>query len=234
MMKWFELRTMAALLILCAVAAQGQDFGTGRKDSSRATVELSLTELGRDSLSHSEVGLYLLYVTPTDDTDPGFGGALFFDYIKFKPLVLRGGLQIFRSEINASGLVDADFLSIGFDGSLLFSPGTGKVQPYAGGGLTVYYNTWPSDRAPRTWIGPYDDYTPSSYDYGSSLAAHVRAGGKLSISRRVALAMDLKYTYSRPTADVTLRYDLTGDEQIQRVRYDQRVLAILFGVSLGL
>jgi len=212
--------------------AAGLDKPVG-PDSSRS-ISIDLGEITADTTHASEISFFGLLFTSTDDTKVGFGGAVLYDYLRYAPLVLRGGVQIGRSQINTDELLEADFVTIGFDADVLYHPMAGRFRPYAGLGLTLYHNFWPTDRGPRGWIGPYDEYTPSAYDYGTGLAPHARAGGKYGLSRKVSLAIDVRYSYARPSAEITLRYDLTGDEQLQKVRYDQRVATVMLGVTIKL
>ena len=221
------------LLLTCGGTPAFAD-GTGDReatDSVRA-IEMQLNDLKPDSASHSEIVICGLGTTSTDDTKAGYGAAVLFDYARFEPVVLRAGLQVVRSQINTDKLHQADFLAFAFDLSCLISPGRHRFRPYAGLGVTIYTNLWPTDRGPTGWIGPYDEYTPSEYDYGSSLAAHLRAGNKLRVSRKVSVCFDLKCTYSRPTADITLRYDQIDQELHQAVKYDQRIFTLLLGFSI--
>jgi len=231
--NWFCLIVSSALVLPTAgLGAVGLDKPVG-PDSSRS-ISIDLGDIPADTTRASEIGLLGLLFTSTDDTKVGFGGAVLYDYLRYAPLVLRGGVQIGRSRIDTDELLEADFVTIGFDVDVLFHPVGRRFRPYAGLGLTLYHNFWPTDRGPRGWIGPYDEYTPSAYDYGTGLAPHIRAGGKYGLSRRVSLALDFKYTYSRPSAEITLRYDLTGDERLQKVRYDQRVATLMIGVAIRL
>jgi len=233
MRNWLCLIVSSALVLSAPGArAEGLDKPVG-PDSSRS-ISIDLGDITADTTQASEIGLLGLLFTSTEDTKAGFGVAVLYDYLRYAPLVLRGGVQIGRSQINTNELLEADFVTIGFDVDVLYHPVGRRLRPYAGLGLTLYHNFWPTDRGPRGWIGPYDEYTPSAYDYGTGLSPHVRAGGKYGLSRKVSLAADFKYTYARPSAEITLRYDLTGDEQLQKVRYDQRVATLMLGVTIRL
>jgi hypothetical protein len=233
MRKWFCLVLLCALLVPTAGIRAGDLDKPLGADSARS-INIDLGNIRADTTYASEIGFFGLLFTSTEDTKIGFGGAVLYDYLRFAPLVLRGGVQVGRSQINTDEMLGADFVTLGFDVDVLFHPVDRGFRPYAGLGLTLYYNFWPTDRGPRGWIGPYDEYTPSAYDYGTGLAPHVRAGGKYGLSRTVSLALDFKYTYARPSAEITLRYDLTGDEQLQTVRYDQRVATLMIGVAIRL
>ena len=89
----------------------------------------------------------------SDQIDNGFGVGLSGMYDGFCPLVPAVGIDIVISSMDVEGLPDGDFVMIAPRLDMTVRGSLGRLKPFAGGGLSLYFNQLNFDEADEISLG---------------------------------------------------------------------------------
>ena len=218
------------LLSLAAVAAS-QPLTADRRTTDDLTAQI------RDELAVKErpwqFGLAPMINSSSDDARTGYGGSIFFEYDKLKPYTFQAVLGVYWSKFERI-FPGQKILSLNFDLDALYRPTIGRLQPYAGGGVGVISNSWPTGEPDSSYsLGGYDERTPTeNLDFGTSLAVHLRTGAMFRLSRDLSLFADCRLTTTGVDMTVIRTVFPSMQSYDETVHYNVGAVALKLGIVI--
>ncbi len=223
------IRTVAALfssLEVCALTST-----TDRRTTGDLTADLRKEFEVRDR--PYQFGLAPLLNTSSSDNKTGYGGSLLFDYDGLKPIAFEAVLGLYWSKFQTI-FPGQRILSFNGDLDVLYRPPLGRLHPYVGAGIGVITNSWPTGEADSSYsLGGYDERTPTLYfDFGSTLAAHLRSGAFVRLSKSISLFGDVRITTNSLDMPVIRTTYPSGETTRESVDYKVGAVSLKLGIAL--
>lgn len=209
----------------------GQSLDVPYSDSTRQR-KIDFEYPPKDSIKYIEATIGPLWTASTDDIKSGFGGTFILDYTRFSPAIIRGDLQLTWHKFKDSLFENARFVALLVELDILFRPDFEFVRPFAGAGLSFYYNSYPSEEyCGEFTLGPYDESHTCNYEYGSGFTGNLVAGSIFRITDRLGIALQGKYIFARPGFEYTL-YEFPDEESKVKDSYSMRNFTVMFGLNI--
>ncbi len=186
----------------------------------------------KDSIKYIEASLGPLWGSSTDDIKSGFGGTFILDYTRFSPVLIRGDMQLTWHKFKDSLFENAKFVSLLVELDFILRPDFEFIRPFAGAGLSFYYNSYPADEyCGEFTLGPYDESHTCNYEYGSGLTGNLVAGSIFRITNKLGILIQGKYLFARPGFEYVL-YDPSDGESKVKDSYNMRNFTIVLGLNI--
>jgi hypothetical protein len=160
----------------------------------------------------------------------GWGGSGFAELTSLSPVVVRLGFSFSSANVKSRLFPEVAGSSTTFDLAVHFEPTSGRVRPFAGGGLTYVYNTAPGEPPDQYVAGGYESGAGYAYKLGSGFGSHIRSGLSIKLSALISLTFDLKWQEVRPEITYTVTEFPSGRQHTEVAGYDFSALYISIGV----
>ncbi|MEW6412004.1 MAG: hypothetical protein AB1483_05955 [Candidatus Zixiibacteriota bacterium] len=184
-----------------------------------------------DDAGHFSYAISGLFTTKSDGIGNGFGIGFtgFFDNLR--PLVARAGIDIVISSLDIENLPEADFVVLSPTLDLTLRRPAGRLRPYAGVGISLYFNHLYLDEPADISISGYDSTTQAQQiDMGWGITPHLRLGLVIPVGKKQHLVVDFRLMSASHDADISYRDRYTGDEWEGTVNY--RVPSVWISVGI--
>jgi len=184
-----------------------------------------------DDTSRFSYGMSGLATIASDDIGNGFGFGFSGFFNGFLPLVPKAGMDLVISKLDVEGLPDAEFIIISPSLDLTLRGSTGRLHPYIGAGINLYFNQLYFDEPADVSISGYDSTTQArQVDMGWGITPHLRLGLIIPVGEKLGLLIEGRLMSASHTADIDYHDRLTGDEWKGTVDYDMPSVWFSLGI----
>lgn len=187
-------RILSLVLVACVIGLVGT-MAYGAEKGDKATLTRRLGAGGYGTVAIQDTGGF----------DTGWGGGGYLKYMPLDYLALETSYDVqswdYSSSVSGTtGTLTGDIIVMpwSFTALLTYPFLEGKLYPYAGGGLTILFNS-------GDVTGTLSPGGAAKIEWDNAIGGHVSGGFDWAITENLVLNFDVKYTWADPDASTSVQ-----------------------------